>query len=185
MSYIFLLFTLITKTNEIKSESFCDISSKIIHFVKIPYFRTEVKYVKMIWKEKVDIKIANQFTKNTLVNHLGIEFTEVGDNYLAAKMPVDKRTVQPFGILHGGASVSLAETVGSFASNMIAGPGTTVVGVEINANHLKAATKGYVHAKAIPVRLGRKLHVWNIEIRDDEDQMVCISRLTTMLIEKK
>jgi len=137
----------------------------------------------MIWKEKFEVENANIFSKNTLVEHLGIEFVELGDDYLIAKMPVDHRTVQPFKLLHGGASVALAETVGSFASNLVID--TTkygVVGVEINANHLKGVKSGFVYGKATPIKIGRNLHVWSIEITDEAKNLICVSRLTTMVV---
>ena len=137
----------------------------------------------MIWKEKFEVENANIFSKNTLVEHLGIEFVELGHDYLVARMPVDHRTVQPFKLLHGGASVALAETVGSFASNLVVDTSKFgVVGVEINANHLKGVKSGFVYGKAKPIRLGRNLHIWSIEITDEDKNMVCVSRLTTMII---
>jgi 1,4-dihydroxy-2-naphthoyl-CoA hydrolase len=137
----------------------------------------------MIWKEKFEVENANIFSKNTLVEHLGIEFVELGDDYLVARMPVDHRTVQPFKLLHGGASVALAETVGSFASNLVVDTSKFgVVGVEINANHLKGVKSGFVYGKAKPIRLGRNLHIWSIEITDEDKNLVCVSRLTTMII---
>ena len=137
----------------------------------------------MIWKEKFEVENANVFSKNTLVEHLGIEFIELGDDYLTARMPVDHKTKQPFGVLHGGASVALAETVGSFASNLVIDSNKYgVVGVEINANHLKAARSGYVYGTAKPIKLGRTLHIWQIKIYDESKNLVCVSRLTTMLV---
>jgi len=101
-------------------------------------------------------------------------------------MPVDQRTIQPFGLLHGGASVTLAETVGSIASTLvIEDPNQIAVGVEINANHLIPAVDGFVHATAKPIRLGRTLHVWNIEIKNDEDKLVCVSRLTIAITKRR
>ena len=140
----------------------------------------------MIWKQKVDIDTINSFSPNSIVDHLGIEFTAFGDDYLTAKMPVDQRTIQPFGLLHGGASVTLAETVGSIASTLvIEDPNQIAVGVEINANHLIPAVDGFVHATAKPIRLGRTLHVWNIEIKNDEDKLVCVSRLTIAITKRR
>ncbi len=123
----------------------------------------------------------NSSNPNTLSGSLGIEFTEIGDDYLTAKMPVDHRTVQPYGILHGGASVALAETVGSVASLLAIETGGTCVGVEINANHLKSVTSGYVHGTAKPIRIGKTIHVWNIEIIDDLGNMICVCRLTVLV----
>ena len=141
----------------------------------------------MIWKKNIDLKAINDYTVNSIIKHLGIEFTEFGDDYLSAKMPVDERTKQPFGILHGGSSVVLAETLGSMASTLIIEDTKTQVpvGVEINANHLRPADKGFVHGKATPIRIGRTLHVWNIEIKDDAGKLVCVSRLTIAVTKRK
>ncbi len=138
----------------------------------------------MIWKNKVDGGTLNKMSKN-MVSLLDIQFTEVTDESISATMPVDSRTQQPFGILHGGASVVLAETVGSVASNLVIGPGNHVaVGLEINANHLRPVTSGRVTAKCTPIHLGKKSHVWDIRITNDEGKMVCVSRLTVAIVEK-
>jgi len=123
---------------------------------------------------------------NTLGENLGIEFTEIGEDFIIAKMPVDHRTVQPFRLLHGGASVALAETLGSVASQLcIEDFGKKMaVGVEINANHLRPATKGFVFGKVTPIRVGRSMHIWNIEIKDERGKLVCISRLTVAVVDK-
>ena len=141
----------------------------------------------MIWKSNPDIKSLNASGVNTMVSHLGIEFTEIGEDYLIARMPVDHRTIQPMGLLHGGASVSLAETIGSVASVVVQiNPlERAVVGIEINANHLKSAREGFVYGKVSPIKLGKRLHIWNIEITDIDNNKICISRLTTMLVERK
>ena len=115
--------------------------------------------------------------------HLGMEFTEVGDDYLVAKMPVDHRTMQPYKILHGGASVALAETLGSVASHLLVkDEKEQAVGLEINANHIRPVNKGYVYGTARPLHIGRKTHVWEIRIVDERDKLVCISRLTTAIV---
>ena len=139
----------------------------------------------MIWKTKFTTEDLNNNLGNTLVTHLGIEFTDVGDDYIIAKMPVDERTVQPYGILHGGASVALAESLGSYAASLSckSGPLTPIVGVSINANHLKSVKEGYVFGKVTPIRIGRKIQVWEILITNDQNQKVCISRLTTMAMD--
>lgn len=141
----------------------------------------------MIWESNPSLEMLNATGNNTMVSHLGIEFTEIGDDYLIAKMPVDHRTHQPMGLLHGGASVALAETLGSVASVVSQkNPfDRAVVGVEINANHLSSARNGYVYGKVTPIKVGRNIHVWNIEIVDDSDKKICISRLTTTLLEKR
>jgi len=131
-----------------------------------------------IWKNKLSLAAMNAGFEQTLVRHLGIEVTEIGDDYVKAKMPVDQRTHQPFGLLHGGASVALAETMGSMAGQMCVEPGHTILGVEINANHVRGVRDGYVHAIAKPLHLGRTTQVWDIRIHDDNDKLVCISRLT-------
>ena len=112
---------------------------------------------------------------------------EKGDDYLIARMPVDARTVQPYGILHGGASVTLAETLGSIASFLTLDPSSnqTPVGIEVNANHIKSVKSGWVYGKVTPVHLGRKTHVWDIRITDENKSLVCVSRLTVMIIDKK
>lgn len=130
---------------------------------------------------KASLEDLNALNPNTLGECLGIEFTEVGDDYLKARMPVDHRTVQPFGILHGGASVALAETLGSVASQLVAGMDRPCVGIEINANHLKSVSSGFVQGTARPVRIGKSMHVWNIEIVDDHDNLICVSRLTVLV----
>jgi 1,4-dihydroxy-2-naphthoyl-CoA hydrolase len=138
-----------------------------------------------IWKHDVPVEQINDFAKNTMVSHLGIEFTEVGDDYLKAKMPVDAHTHQPLGLLHGGASVTLAETIGSSAGGMCVNlPDEYVVGIEINANHIKSAKSGQVYGVAKPVHLGKKTQVWEIKITNEQDELVCISRLTLAVITK-
>ena len=138
----------------------------------------------MIWKHTPTLEGINATSKNTLAERLGIEFTTIGDDFLTAKMPVDHRTVQPMGLLHGGASVALAETLGSVASVLCIDDLTKLmpVGVEINANHLRSATSGFVYGTARPLRLGRTLHVWNIEIQDEAGKLVCVSRLTVAVV---
>ncbi|MEQ9286546.1 MAG: hotdog fold thioesterase [Cyclobacteriaceae bacterium] len=128
----------------------------------------------------------NEFSKNSMVGHIGIEFTEIGDDYIKARMPVDHRTVQPLGLLHGGASVTLAETMGSIGAVMLTDMNTqSCVGLEINANHIRAAKKGFVVGVARPVHVGKKTQVWEIKISNEEDQLVCISRITIAVIDKK
>ncbi len=125
----------------------------------------------------------NQINQKTLGAHLGIEFTEIGPDYISATMPVDQRTTQPMGLLHGGASVVLSETLGSVASLMAAGPfgQYSAVGLEVNANHLKSAKSGLVTGVVRPVKTGGTIHVWNTEISDEEGQLICTSRLTVMV----
>lgn len=127
----------------------------------------------------------NQFAKGNMLEHLGIEITEVGSDYLCGKMPVDHRTMQPFGLLHGGASVVLAETLGSIASNLlIDNKKNYAVGLEINANHIKSAKNGFVYGRAVIVHAGKRTHIWEVKISNESDELVCISRLTVAIIDK-
>lgn len=121
---------------------------------------------------------------DTITKHLGIEFTEAGEGYLIARMPIDGRTHQPFGILHGGASVVLAESLGSVASWMLLDDPTQqrAVGLEVNANHLRAVRSGWVYGRCTPIHTGRTTHVWDIRITDEQGKLVCISRLTVAII---
>ncbi|RPH06230.1 MAG: hotdog fold thioesterase [bacterium TMED46] len=124
-------------------------------------------------------------TGNTMVSTIGIEITDFGEEYLCGKMPVDDRTKQPFGLLHGGASVAFAETLGSMGAGMhVDLENYSVVGIEINSSHLKAMKEGWVYGKAVPIRIGRKIQVWDIDIKDEKDNMVCKSRLTLAVIKK-
>lgn len=138
----------------------------------------------------IDTNIAldtlNQKLNINMTKQLGIEYTEVGEEYLCGKMPVDERTMQPFNMLHGGASVVLAETLGSVASNLIVDQETQYcVGLEVNANHVKSSTGGYVYGKATAIHLGKRTHIWDIKITNDDDQLVCVSRLTVAVMDKK
>ncbi len=139
----------------------------------------------MLWKHTPVLEVLNSFGSGTLVENLGILFTEIGDDYLVAQMPVDHRTKQPMGLLHGGASVALAETMGSVASTLVIDDPTkqSVVGLEINANHLRSAKKGFVYGTVKPIKVGRSVHVWEITILDEETKKVCISRLTVMILD--
>ena len=127
-------------------------------------------------------KMSN-LNQNTMATAIGLELTDIGDGYLCGKIPVDHRTVQPYGLLHGGASVALAETLGSLAGNMQVNPQIEmVVGVEINANHLKSVKEGWVYGKASPINIGKKIQVWEILITDEDNKRVCISRLTLAVV---
>ena len=139
----------------------------------------------MIWSKKPSIESLQAMCANTMCEALGMEFTEVGEDFLVAKMPVDHRTKQPLGLLHGGASVALAETLGSIASALcLESPKRMPVGLEINANHLKSASSGFVTGKVTPIRVGKSVHVWNIEITNELKELVCISRLTVAIIDR-
>ena len=136
-----------------------------------------------IWKSLFTLDDVKQFSQNTLVEHLGIRVIEIGDDYIRASMPVDHRTHQPMGILHGGATVALAETVGSIAAQMAAKPGSHCVGLEINANHIRSIKTGYVFATATAFHLGRSTQVWQIEIVDEEGRKIAVSRLTMVVLD--
>ena len=124
--------------------------------------------------------------KNTLTEHIGIEITEVGEDYLIGKMPVDHRTHQPMGLLHGGASVVLAETLGSIAATLTLDLSKQyAVGLEINANHIKGVKEGFVYGKASPIHVGKRTQVWEIRMTNENDQITCISRITMAVIDKK
>ena len=124
----------------------------------------------------------NALSANTAMEPLGIEFTELGPDFLCATMPVDRRTHQPYGLLHGGASVLLAETLGSSAGNLCVPDGQRVVGIEINANHLQAVTGGLVTGTARPLHVGRRTQVWEIRIEDGQGRLACVSRLTLAVV---
>lgn len=137
-----------------------------------------------IWKKDVLISDLNEFCKNTASDAMGMEFTELGDDFLCAVMPVDHRTTQPYGILHGGASVVMAETLGSVASYLTLEEGFQSVGLEIKANHLKSTNNGVVKGTVTPVHLGRSTQVWDITLEDEQQQKVCVSRLTMAVLKK-
>lgn len=128
----------------------------------------------------------NKLSSNTMVSHLGIEFTRIGDDFIEAKMPVDTRTQQPLGLLHGGASVTLAETLGSIAATCCIDRNTQYcVGLDINANHVKSAKSGYVIGTTKPIHIGKRTHVWEIRIVNEQKELICISRITMAVIDKR
>ena len=128
----------------------------------------------------------NAMSVGTMGEHLGIRFSEIGDNFLKATMPVDARTKQPYGLLHGGASVALAETLGSVASSLVLDTSLFLcVGLEINANHIRAVKQGIVTGTATPLHLGSSTHVWEISIHDEKGRLVCVSRLTVAVLKRK
>ena len=134
----------------------------------------------------VNLDQLQAFSQNTLVEHLGIEFVEIGTDFISAKMPVDHRTHQPLGLLHGGASVVLAETLGSVGATLMVDPKEQYcVGLEINANHIKSVREGHVLGVAKPVHIGKRTHIWEIRITSDAGALVCISRITMAVIDKK
>ena len=138
-----------------------------------------------IWHKEPNIIEINSLNSNTLGQNLGIEFTEVGSDFIVATMPVDERTKQPFGLLHGGASVALAETLGSVASLLVVNSDVFIgVGVEINANHIKAVLSGKVKGVCTPLNVSGKNHVWDIKIYNDANELTCVSRFTCTIIPK-
>ena len=138
-----------------------------------------------IWRTAATPEELNERGSRGLSAHLGIRITEVGPDFLRATMPVTEHTHQPYGVLHGGASVALAETVGSIAAMLCVGPQQLVLGQDINANHLRGVSAGLVTATARPFHLGRSSHVWHIEIRDEQERLVCVSRLTMAVVERR
>jgi 1,4-dihydroxy-2-naphthoyl-CoA hydrolase len=143
--------------------------------------------VERIWFNK-DIRLEDilELGKGTMGEYIGIKWQEIGENYLKANMPVDHRTIQPYGLLHGGASAALAETIGSVASSLVVDHSKYYcVGLEINANHIRSAKEGFVTGTASPLHLGKTTHVWDIKIHDSQDKLVCVSRLTVAVLPRK
>ena len=131
------------------------------------------------------IQLMNLSAQNTMISALGIEITDVGDDYICGKMPVDHRTKQPFGLLHGGASAALAETLGSIGGgSKVYNTNKTVVGIAINSNHLIAIREGWVFGKASPIKIGKKIQVWEIKITNTDNELICISCLTLAVVIK-
>jgi len=135
-----------------------------------------------IFRSGLDLAALNALSRGTAIEALGIEFVDIGDDRLVATMPVDTRTVQPYGLLHGGASVLLAETLGSSAGNMCVAEGLRCVGLEINANHVRAVREGRVTGTARPLHIGRSTQVWEIRMEDARGRLACISRLTLAVV---
>ncbi len=135
-----------------------------------------------IWKQPISIERLTHIHRGTVGETLGLEFLEVGDDFIRARVPVDKRTIQPHGILHGGVSVVLAETLGSCGAASAAEPGHRVVGLDINANHLKAASSGWVTGITRPVHIGRSTQVWHIDLVNDAGELTCVSRITMAVL---
>lgn len=136
-----------------------------------------------IWTKPISVEHLTAIHIDTTVAHLGIEFLEVGEDFIRGRAPVDTRTLQPMGILHGGVSVVLAETLGSCGAGFSSPPGHHAVGLDINANHLRSVRAGWVTGIARPVHVGRSTHVWQIELRDDEARMTCVSRITMAILQ--
>ncbi|NVO04723.1 MAG: hotdog fold thioesterase [Rhodoferax sp.] len=135
-----------------------------------------------IWQQPITVELLNRVSENTAVTHLGIEFVEVGDDFLVARVPVNRQTCQPYGLLHGGVSVTLAETLGSCGAAFSCTPGQQVVGLDINANHLRGVKDGWVTGTARPVHRGRTTQVWQIDMRDDAGKLTCVSRITMAVL---
>jgi 1,4-dihydroxy-2-naphthoyl-CoA hydrolase len=135
-----------------------------------------------IWKQDIGLDILTRIHVNTTVAHLGIEFTEMGDDFLRGRVPVDSRTKQPVGILHGGVSVLLAETLGSNGAALAVEKGYRAVGLDINANHIRSVKEGWVNGIAKPIHMGRTTHVWQIDLLNDAGQLTCVSRLTMAIL---
>lgn len=132
-----------------------------------------------IWTRKLDLEEMMQKSRNTAVGHLGIEYLEVGDDFVRGRMPVDERTVQSFGILHGGSSVLLAETLGSMAANCcLRDPSKVALGLDINANHIRPVSKGWVYGTARAIHIGGSTQVWEIVLENEQGKTTCVSRLT-------
>jgi 1,4-dihydroxy-2-naphthoyl-CoA hydrolase len=141
----------------------------------------------MIWFNKtLQLSDLTDFGKGNMIEHLGIQLLELGDDFIKGTMPVDHRTKQPYGLLHGGASATLAETLGSFASALVIDTSKFIcVGLEINANHIRSAKAGYVTGTCTPIHLGSSTHIWDIRIVDEQNKLVCISRLTVAILPKR
>ena len=135
-----------------------------------------------IWKQDISVELLTTNNANSAVTQLGIEFLEVGDDFIRARVPVDERTRQPYGLLHGGVSVVLAETLGSCGAAFAAPAGHRTVGLDINANHLKGTTSGWVTGITRPVHIGRSTQVWAIELRNDAGELTCVSRITMAML---
>ena len=135
-----------------------------------------------IWKQPVSVQSLTELHVDTAVARLGIEFLEVGDDFIRARVPVDTRTRQPYGILHGGVSVVLAETLGSCGAASAAAPGQRAVGLDINANHIRSASSGWVYGTARPVHIGRTTQVWQIELTNEQGQLTCTSRIMMAIL---
>ncbi len=139
-----------------------------------------------IWQKKWALDNLNALSRNTMVRHLGIEYTEIGEDYLKARMPADERTKQPAGLLHGGANAALAETIGSMAARMCVDDDKyDIVGVELNVSHLRPVFNGTVEGIARPIKIGQTVHVWEIKIYDERQRQTCVGRLTLMVVKKR
>jgi 1,4-dihydroxy-2-naphthoyl-CoA hydrolase len=137
-----------------------------------------------IWTREISLDAVNERCQGSLIGHIGIEVVEIGDDFLKARMPVDARTKQPAGVLHGGASVVLAETLASWAATFsVDSTRHHCVGLEINANHVRPASSGFVYGTARPVHLGRSTHIWEVRVTNEDDKLVCVSRVTMAVLD--
>ena len=138
-----------------------------------------------IWKQAISVELLTAATADTAITHLGIEFLEVGDDFIRARVPVDRRTVQPYGLLHGGVAMVLAETLGSCGAAFAAPEGHRTVGLDINANHLRGTTSGWVTGITRPVHIGRSTQVWQIDLTNEAGELTCVSRITMAVLSPK
>lgn len=138
-----------------------------------------------IWKRPMSVELLNLVGHNTAVQHLGIELTEIGDDYIKGRVPVDTRTCQPYGLIHGGVNVVLAETLGSVAANWASDDDTQWVGLDINANHLRGVKEGWVTGTCKPVHIGKSTQVWQIDLHNDQGELTCVSRITMSALKKR
>jgi uncharacterized protein (TIGR00369 family) len=140
---------------------------------------------KIMFPKELTLERLNAVNNNTLTSHIGIEFIEIGSDYLVARMPVDERTIQPYKILHGGASVVLSESLGSQAAAALVDLDKQYpVGLEINANHIKSVSSGYVYGRVTAIHIGRSTHVWETRITNEENNLICISKLTVAILDR-
>ena len=160
--------------------------SKILNLIKTCLSGTFFFVVKLIMSKKQKLIIFNKVNKNTLMQYLNIEYIDIGKDFLKAKMPINSKVHQPDKFLHGGATVALAESVGSAASYIHINPLThTIRGLEISANHVRSAKKGNVYATARSIHIGKKTHLWEIKVIDDDDKLISHCKLTTIVVKKK
>ncbi|MFC3682359.1 hotdog fold thioesterase [Hydrogenophaga luteola] len=138
-----------------------------------------------VWTQDISVQVLTDLHVGTAVQHLGMEFLEVGDDFITARVPVDSRTKQPYGLLHGGVSVVLAETLGSCGAAFSCPSGHRAVGLDINANHLKGATSGWVTGTTRPVHVGRSTQVWQIDLKNDAGELTCVSRITMAILQPR
>jgi 1,4-dihydroxy-2-naphthoyl-CoA hydrolase len=138
-----------------------------------------------IWKKPISLDLLNALSKGNSGEHVGIEFTDIGDNYVTARIPVDHKTMQPWGSINGGMNVVLAETVASYAAYYAIESGFRCVGLDINANHIAPAKRGWVTATACPIQLGNSIHVWAIDLKNDAGKLTCVARLTLCILKDK